>query len=420
MQVKCNINQAQLWLIVKVIIAINICLLIGSYVINSLSFHLGNNSRLLLSQADLGSENVVAAWYSSVLLICCAIMAFICFVIDAQRYTSGKPHFLNYGWIIFTACFVLLSFDELGSIHEHIGDSAGFAAAGDAIGSGVDEPGWKLFYVLVALVGLFMLVFGVLRLRRAAWSLLFVIIGVLLYLSNPFQEHFEIQSMRNSVNPASWRRPVYFLLIEEGSELFGSLSFLLATLLYAIKSGKENGDMVVQYKIPQSRLNVIIGSLLVTFFIIAMLVHIAFLNVQADTQTGVPKNWPPAIIAFMISLVSLYRYSDSMRWQYLLFTAFSISMSVYYGCNRFNYIFTEDHYRSSVLMRVLILIGSLIAFSCLNNMLDARASRLLAIASMLLLIASAFVKNMYYAEVAVAGLCCAFLVVIFNPIKRHQ
>jgi hypothetical protein len=405
MHLTLRITQPQIRLLLKLTIAVNLFLLLGTYIINNPEIHLSYPIRLVLNQTDLALENVSAAWYSSMLLFLSAIMSLVCFFIDTKLYTKGNAALFNFGWIIFTGCFAVLSFDELGSFHEQIGNFSVFENAGDALIANVKEPGWKLFYVLVGLVGLFMLLFSFFRLRHDGWPFLFLITGVLLYLSNPFQEEFEIATMRDSGHPATWKRPVYFLLIEEGSELFGSLSFLIATVLYASRTRKE---VFLELTSKLKTYRAIIFGMLITALIGTIAVHVLF-NVMADKQTGVPKNWPPAVVAFVISLMCVYQFANnklisaSQRIAFLIFGLFSVAMSLYYGCNRFNYIFTGDHYRSSILFRVLVLVAALIAFSHLNKIFATSTTRILAIVSMLSIIFSAFVAQTFAAEAGVLG-----------------
>jgi hypothetical protein len=86
----------------------------------------------------------------------------------------------------------------MGSFHEMIGESTAFKALGD----GSSVSGWFVFYVVVGLAGIFMMLFFLLKFLRNKVALLFAVLGVLLFLSNPIQENYEIASFRNAANPA--------------------------------------------------------------------------------------------------------------------------------------------------------------------------------------------------------------------------
>ncbi len=212
-------------LIITVTVFLNLFFLGGTWLYDTVGASTGTSTRFLLLQLDLAYENVLSAWYSSMLLLLVAIMCIFCFLIDKERFQRKVDTFINPGWIVLSLIFATLSLDELGSFHETIGDTGLFEIFGKS-------EGWQVFYILIILVGIFMILFSWIRLGRMPLATAFMVVGVLLLLSNPLQENFEIESMQSSVNPSHWKRPVIYLLLEEGSEIFATICFLVSTMTY--------------------------------------------------------------------------------------------------------------------------------------------------------------------------------------------
>jgi hypothetical protein len=69
----------------------------------------------VLVQSHLATENVLAAWYSSMLLLAVAVGAVAAYTIRTQVQVARTPPWLRYGWLVIAAVFALLSLDEIGS-----------------------------------------------------------------------------------------------------------------------------------------------------------------------------------------------------------------------------------------------------------------------------------------------------------------
>ncbi len=180
-----------------------------------------------LAQLNLGAENVLAAWYSSMLLLLVAGAAVVCWFADRSREDRASRRRLSVGWLVLAVVFAGLSLDEMGAIHERIGTSR--AADGSA-------PGWVVVLAIpIALVASYMLVFAWTRLRREPLVAMLLVAGVALFLSVPFQEEVEV-AILTATAAGTAERPVVGTLLEEGSEIFGSLCFLGAMLLYALRT----------------------------------------------------------------------------------------------------------------------------------------------------------------------------------------
>ena len=397
-----KIAPSNVSVIAKKIIAINILLLAGTFIFNT--------SRMqIFRETDLASENVFAAWYSSMLLLLSAVLSFYCFMVDERRIEQNSRRVWNFGWLVYAAAFATLSFDELGSIHEHIGSFTAFKQAGNLV-TNTKDSGWVFFYVVVGVVSLFMLMFSILKLKEVKWSLLLLVTGLLLYLSNPFQEYFEIETMRAAGGEQSWRRPVNLLLLEEGSEIFGSLSFFTAIALYA----KQYPYRIETNKFPVVRVVVycFLGAA-----ICLLLIDVLFGDVRGDEQNGVPKNWITAAAAFLLSVYCFFTYNTEKTNSYLLFGIFLLCLSVYFGSNRFAWYFNADYSQERLMLKSFLSLFALICYMLLIKNAGSSVFKMLGILSFMMVAAGIFIKRQYSAEMVFAGVGC-LAVLMIDRVKK--
>ncbi|WP_157530719.1 hypothetical protein [Hymenobacter norwichensis] len=290
---------------------------------------------LLLLQCSLSFENNIATWYSSMLLLVVAFVAIICFAVDYNHLDDWWGKILSYGWIGIGLIFTLLSFDEIGSFHETIGNSIDFAG---------NNNGWLFFYIIVASVGTYIILFGIIKLKNNLPSLICIILGTLLFLSNPIQEAFEINTFKSSANPAHWKRNPLLLLLEEGSELFATWFFLLAVLLYLLKIPINKA---INNRLKTTKLSIAYENFYQTLlYIILPLIILLFVIVESAVKntaegSGNPKNWLPSMIFFTTFCISTYGYfRDKVSINhYALFSIISIFLSALYGSNSYSLSF---------------------------------------------------------------------------------
>lgn len=404
-RIEFNVTAGCMITLAKVILAINIFLLAGTFVFNTAHAQLPPLLFVIVRETDLASENVFAAWYSSMLLLLSAVMSIACFLIDQQAIKDTRKRLLNYGWLIYAFAFVLLSFDELGSIHEHIGNFTAFKKAGNIISDDKDS-GWTLFYMVIGAASLFMLAYSIVKLNRVKWALPLWICGLMLYLSNPFQEYLEIETMRSSATDETWKRPVHLLLMEEGSELFGSLFFLIAIMLYA-------RDHVFRKEINKIEL-----IRLTLFFVLGVaisfiLVNLMFGDVKGDLQNGVPKNWITAAYAFLISICCIFVYYNDRIKSYLLLGVLGLCLSVYFGSNRFAWHFDADYSVDRIIVKTFLSVFALIScWVLIKNFQSNSFIKLLTGMSFLIVVAGIYVKRLYSAEILFTGLTCLIFLLL--------
>jgi hypothetical protein len=377
---------------------------------NKLLGQFPNGVKRIIAQLNLGAENVVASWYSSMLLLLVGLAAAGCYFADRQRLQKPRDKFLNLGWIVFVSIFFLLSFDEMGSFHELIGDTAVF----QSLGKGASGGGWYIFYILIALVAGFMMLFFVLKFFRNKLALFLAIAGVGLFLSNPLQENFEIDSWHNSANPATWQRPIGFLLLEEGSELFASycLLFSFTTYLkYSLQKHPVAGDT---QRLPLAMPHQLYLS--VFAIILLIIVGLFMLLVQWDKWqiegAGIPRNWFPSALSFVVALLSYYLYTNrplgSTGGLNLAFTFGCGLTSLYFGADLYNY---DDKFFQ--ILDLTLTVGSL-ALGIWALKLWGLTSKIGVIAWILLILPSFFTSGPYPPVFGYGAFAALFLALLWR------
>jgi hypothetical protein len=158
---------------------------------------------LFLFWLGLGGENNIGAWWSGMLLALAAFFAFDGFFDTTKRPLEQR------GWLALGFALLLLSFDEIASLHEYL-----------------SELGLKQLAVL-GVVGLALASYAMQQLRRArvAWRTLAVLLlAFALLASVPLQELIQ--------HKLEWDSPVIYglrALLEEGTEILAMLIFVAVT-----------------------------------------------------------------------------------------------------------------------------------------------------------------------------------------------
>ena len=340
-----NIPVSKINTVLKWVVIASIFFLIGTWVHHEQHLFVHRQTtQFLLMELNLALENVVAAWYSSMLLFLVAIMAVICYWADRQHISNSKSLILNYGWLMIAGAFFMLSFDEMGSFHETIGALAIFKKRGTD-----NQAGWYLFYTLGGLVVVFMIMFFQLEFRKHKKALILTIIGILLYLSNPFQERYEHYTWDLAGHHTDWHRPAYLLLIEEGSELLAAFCFLYAFTIYAISkttinnTGTSEKSLQLDFSIPKKNFFISSFLLLISLGLLMFIIYANAWHNKAD-DIGKPQNWFPSIAAFFTFLICSYQAfnpgSENKKDTgiYLMTAAVSLFTSAYFGADIYNYL----------------------------------------------------------------------------------
>lgn len=275
----------------------------------------------VLVQFHLATENVVAAWYSSMLLLTVSLAAGAAFSLDVRQARPGLSALSAGGWLVVAATFAGLSLDELGSFHERIG----------MLHRGGDHAaGWVYVLLIpIAAVGLFMFAFAWVRLRRVRVAAALFALGTALFLSDPIFELAEMSLLRAGLgNDLTIHNAL--LVVEEGIvELGGALCFLLGVLVYMRATA---GEGTHEFDCSGPRISVIVatGGLLLTAGVPAAHWLVARLP---PGDTGIPDNWFPAATLYVLAVALV-----AMRGRRAIPTAVvALSVSAAFGAALWGY-----------------------------------------------------------------------------------
>jgi len=334
----------------------------------------GGISKYFLVHFHLATENVLAVWYSSMLLLFASIISILCLVVDGQNHEPVRQGYLRYGWLLCAAIFALLSLDEIGSLHERIGMLAVLNPFADY------GLGWvKALALPIGIVTLFMLAFSWLHLRRSPWTFYLMILGVGLFIINPLFEVVEMAMLEENSGRVNLRLEA-LMWLEEGAEIFGSLSFVSAAIIYLVFILNQKGDSKTA---PQSEITItlnmqhaLIFVSMIVFFLGLTMLGIEFVVSQIPKgDTGIPMNWFPSALGFLAALVSIIIWSTvdsenrSVRLIYILLAFYCLLLSAYYGANLKAWLYMPNNpgiFRPSVINGGLVLLA--IVFSAILSL----------------------------------------------------
>ena len=366
--------------------AINIGILIGGWLFQRFSrTYLGDwalmpPSKFLFVQLDLAAENVIVNWYSALLMFFVGIAALYCHQFDKDAFHLNV--FFKQGWLVLALCFFGLSLDEIGSLHERLAN--------------LQSGSWSWVAVLampIILVGGYLFGFAWFRIRKSRNAFIFFVIGLALYLSLPFHALVEAEFISLFGEENLWQRPIRHLLFEEGSKLFGTLSFLLSFILFGYQLSRQNRPLgtVSTIRLEGNRF---------TGFIIATLGAAGLLMVIIEYllprfilgDSGVPSNWFPAMITFTAAYIAFqlrFRATSkqaSAQTLYSISIATSLLLSIFWGSDWPNWLsqIAETGIDYTFALSTIVLV--LLTFLTLAWLvyLDDWLPKLLAVASLIL------------------------------------
>jgi hypothetical protein len=170
--------------------------------VTPLSYALNGHGPLsiLLFWFGLGGETNVGAWWSGVLFLLGAVFALDRTVESSRTSTERR------GWTALAAALALLSFDEIAALHEFL------SARG------------RVYLVPVGLLGLGLVSYSLVHLRRARVALHKLLLAFALLATVPLQELIQ--------RTHEWHNPVIYglrALLEEGTEIVAALLLVAAT-----------------------------------------------------------------------------------------------------------------------------------------------------------------------------------------------
>lgn len=293
--------------------------------------------KYVLVQTHLATENVLAAWFSSMLLLSVAVAALIAYSVTSPVDTVRTPRWLARGWLVIAAIFTLLSFDEIGSLHERVGMAVGIEGPG----------GWswvKLLALPIAATGAYMLAFAWTFVRPVPVAFQLFVAGVALYLSNPIVEQIEMSLIHGAgAEPGTWARFTHdvLLVVEEGVlELFATICFLMAILFWLRVQVLDQPAFTTEVAPETAARPAAIAAL-----VIAVGTPLAAfgVNLLPDGDTGIAMNWFPAAAAFLLSLLTLSARAglpadaEGLRRLGLALSLLALAISAYFGAGIYGY-----------------------------------------------------------------------------------
>jgi hypothetical protein len=264
----------------------------------------------ILLQADLARENDVAVWFSSMLLLFVSLVCLLCFAAEPRGENKSR---LRFGWAVSALIFAGLSLDEMGSLHEKI-----------AIWQ--SDMGWLVLLVpFVIVVPVYMLLFGLIQIRRSRVGFFFTLFGVVCFSLVPVFEFFEMSSLPEAGQPL-WQA------LEEGTELIGMLAFLAATFCFALFFARMQNPAsqpeCATIRLEFSRRRFFDITLLLALFGFVGIAATNALIPKSDIYgvDGIPENWFPSALLLCAALLLLHlaRYGLAIS---------AILMSIYVGSN---------------------------------------------------------------------------------------
>lgn len=170
---------------------------------------------------DLGSENNIPTYFSTLQLVTAAVLLGVIACHQVSIRSPWRWHF-----VVLALGFVILSVDEASSLHETLMKPIGVSVAGDLFYFKWLGPG----IVVVALVGLSYLRLLLALPRRLGG--LFLISGVVFVAGAVGAEWIGSEMSRDRPDAhATWSYQIE-VMIEEGLEMTGIALFIYALLLY--------------------------------------------------------------------------------------------------------------------------------------------------------------------------------------------
>ena len=421
----------QIRFIVGLILFVNVLMIAGTGLAHYYYFEIisGNweeasKTKYILMQFTLGTENTLATWYSSMLFLLVGTMSFFCYHVQKKLSLKEKHHFLNYGWVIFSIIFILLSFDEMASMHERLGSLHSLNPFGN------DPPGWVFLLGLpIAAVAILMITFCWIHIKRVPVSAGFAFAAVLLFVSIPFQEYIEVFHWQAAPDPDTWERPRLLLILEESAEIFGATFMLISALIYAGQAIEQPNQPTLSPVIDSGfRLNIKATIPIIVTVICSLALPMVIIDqsslLAAEGDIGVVRNWFPAAAAFLVSLLSFYIFFKRQgepyynRYNYLFFGIFSLLISAYFGSNLYVYFWYPENARLKLIfVGFIALITAVLAMRQLKtgeNIYERTGVILWSILS----VAAVSMHNMMASFTAYFAFSALFISLLIRVIKR--
>lgn len=356
----------------------------------------------VLVQFHLATENVLAAWYSSMLLLSVALAACLAYAVERRQNRTGVDRWLSAGWLLVAAAFAGLSLDEIGSFHERLGMVQRGAQA---------ARGWVYALIVpILLTAAFLLAFAWVRLRHARGALGLFVVGIGLFLSNPVLELIEMSLLRGGARDLVVHNAL--LVIEEGIvELGGALCFLLAVLVY-VRYAAGGGPH--EFRIGHRRGLPIVAAVGVLLAAGVPFTH-WFVRQLPPGDTGIPDNWFPAAALYGFAL--LHRTTQGRKGRPLAATA--LVLSAFFGTGLYSYTtwYSYDVLRQSLQTLLIVCFTVLCTLGARRQPVPSGA----LIAGAIAMACAIGVRGSHAATLAtVAAACCSMGTLVLRSARKAR
>lgn len=305
------ITARGLCILVEVLAALGVVMALGTWLFvesdpGPAEWEQGSSVKWVLLHLSLGEENVVASWFSSMLMLVAAALAATCFLAVRWR-----------GWLVAAVLFSLLSLDELGSLHERVESIRGLDPISGA------APGLALEVVLATAVAVVLAAFAV-HIRRSRRAAILFVVGLFSLFTVPLYETL-----------SEWLtggRSVGFLVAEEVAEIVAMLALVAGLVAYLTEAP------VGRLHASSRHLALGIGGL-VAGAAIALLATDLLVRYAPAGDNGIPHNWFPSALAAVAAALAMALWAESAgsgaarRGGFLAAAAVGLAVSVFYGAN---------------------------------------------------------------------------------------
>lgn len=299
----------------------------------------------ILVQGHLATENVLAAWYSAMLLLAVGLAALLAFWGDTRQ--ARGP--LRWGWLLVAAVFLTLSIDEIGSFHERIGMLRFLSPSRE------HAMGWVFVLAIpIAVVGLFLLGFAWLHVRVASAAFWWIAVGVVLFGANPVVERVEESLTRGrDAQHGTWAPVIHdtVIVVEEGGlELFGTVCFLMGVLGYIATTAGDRSVWTLEERSTRVVVRVLTALLAAGTFLSTRVVR-----ALPPADGGIPANWFPAAAFFLVALALTLRRNATHRSRWWI--PLPLSLSGYCGAGLYGYSALLHHGQPHIALIATLIAG---------------------------------------------------------------
>jgi hypothetical protein len=236
--------------------------------------------------------------------------------------------------------------------------------------------------VPMAGVAVFLLLFAWARLRRSWLTMTLLALGFLTYLSVPIQEKAEVVLERTGAYAATWHTPTIDVVIEEGSELLGTLFFLTAGLVHARQLNRARlpsmaEDQWLDFDLAVNRRSItrvvswVVG-LMGLGFVIVQLTAVPDLphgSQFTPSELGSPPDWFAASLMLIAGFLFLHAArakadvsgQQLLRSFYKVFAVYSLVVAIHHGAGHlFSSIMWEGSPRRQMATNVALGLAALV------------------------------------------------------------